>query len=157
MPRHPPCALNSLSHKHTTTTTNAVAIARFMIATQDNLRSIVDTHHAHALNQRTSTTQLLLQDARVHYPVHKQPAHQARATSHPASSRPRRHPPKRQRSSLTGLIPQTPNSVPTHPPPARPPGSTPADPRRDQHGSTEVTDTRRVWFIDDSTSETPPA
>src|SRR3954451_10730118 len=97
------------------------------------------------------------QDARVHYPIHKKPAHQPSNQRNRADHHERGPPPpkqqERQRYRLTadasGL-----NSVPRLPLTPTRPGSTPPT----QELMAVLRSTRHAGrsFIDDSTSETPP-
>lgn len=128
MPRHPPCALHSLSHKHNTTTTTT--------------------------KTRTNTPQTQgasVQDARVHYADLKQQTHQEPRHAKPARRRPRR--PEDSAPPCGGcLILQDPTVCQPHPTRPQPPGSTPHN-----HQGCRVVLRRsrptRGSFIDDSTSE----
>ena len=136
MPRHPPCALHSLSHKHSTKTTktlNTTGITRWR-------QKVTGSHPTSRCSPAT--------DARVHYPIHKQPAHQP---PNPTTVRPRR---KRHRDNqpqpITGcysLIPQGPTVCQHLPHPTTP---------RFHSSKLEVLKGPRTQtrpFIDDSTSE----
>src|SRR6476620_9930893 len=70
MPRHPPCALHSLSHKHSTKTTKTRNIASTCTT-----HTPTNPHPAKPPKQRNRQAHASC-DARVHYPVHKQPTHQ---------------------------------------------------------------------------------
>jgi hypothetical protein len=159
MPRHPPCALHSLSHTpptqpttnphkkrphHTPLSTGDTAKPQTMLVDDESDVAVHTTHY---------------KDARVHYPDLKQqphtyqphtsqrrPAGRAQETQTPPSRRPR---PGALRDRVTaacvGLISQNPNSVPpplVHQAEPHPPTGTKAD--QEEQG------------VDDSTSETPP-
>ena len=122
MPRHPPCALHSLSHKHSTktTTTKTNPAANPPPNKQGGATSRVDKRdHPMVRGDRA--------DARVHYPVHKMPAHQA---GRPESGTPPRRPskdpadprtPRAHAQEARGrLIPQS-STVCPDPAPRRPP------------------------------------
>ena len=104
------------------------------------------------------------QDARVHYPIHKQPTHQPRPPHPPVpGSLRRRQEAIRPAADASGL-----NSVPTpnwtnqranSPLTTGRPGSTPHHTQdKLEHSTTVLRPTRDAGrsFIDDSTSETPP-
>ena len=156
MPRHPPCALHSLSHKHNTTTTTT--------------KTRTDTHtpdHPPPPKDEGRPSGALtasVQDARVHYADLKQQTHQYHPHTHPragAARRPedsdhRTHPrdsPQAERAS--GSILQDPTVCLTPTPPATAPGSTPHPPPKSRTRTvlTSTTRTRAVLIVDDSTSE----
>jgi hypothetical protein len=149
MPRHPPCALHSLSHKHSTKTTKIKLTRKTTKTRQSNNPA---HHKGERLNRllacsfTTSPGVEMPQDARVHYPIHKIHAHQETPGSEDPRP-PRRHPVRRRAREIcltadaSGL-----NSVSKTPPHVRParfhthprseepelqprlPGSTEADP-----------------------------
>jgi hypothetical protein len=138
MPRHPPCALHSLSHKHSTKTTT----------TKTNPKN-----KALRVDKRDNPmVRSCREDARVHYPVHKMPAHQPGHTPRGAPAR------RRLGFSALRLIPQSSTVCQgrLRAPPT--PGSTPGPHphQRREHRARAVLRSRRPQrrsFIDDSTSE----
>ena len=142
MPRHPPCALHSLSHKHNTTTTTT------------KTRTNTPTTHTptggrdderHRCKMLASTMQI----------SNNKPTKQATPPNRV------RRPPRRPRRLQTHPDhsgrpdPSGPNSVPTPPTRPRPPGSTPTRTDKRRHGWVVLRRSRptRGSFIDDSTSE----
>jgi hypothetical protein len=135
MPRHPPCALHSLSHKHNTTTLQRL----------DSRNTPPTPKSRRHITQRCSRPLCRSQTTNPPTPTH---------TTNRVS---RRRRPKKTQTNRPD--PSGPNSVPTPPPTATAPGSTPTPehqpltgpaPRRavlrhDHH--------QRRSFIDDSTSE----
>ena len=155
MPRHPPCALHSLSHKHSTKTTKK----------KDNThhtagRTTLKNHRGrHTTGVRAVRRQPLVKGCRQ---MLASTIHLTRSTPTPATDPPRgarrsgraievvHQPPMRR------LIPQGPTVCQHHP--RAPPTSVP-HPHHPSQGVRVVLGVvghRRGWFIDDSTSETPP-
>lgn len=98
MPRHPPCALHSLSHKHSTKTTKiqnnddpSVYSTQPRWTHQDQTQRSPSKHrnsvhpNPHPHGARPGMPTSCCEDARVHYPVHKKHTHPSRP--------PRPHPP----------------------------------------------------------------
>ena len=137
MPRHPPCALHSLSHKHSTrnTTTKKLQLTH---KTKNNPTN--HTHHttndAHASPARANlTSRIATRCSRPLFTNQTHPPDKPPHRAHPvkAVSSPEPHPPptkedEHQLRQSRHLIPQTPNSVPTTHQPVPHPGSTPTHP-----------------------------
>ena len=118
MPRHPPCALHSLSHKHSTKTTKTLNTTTHTQTSEGPChRALLVASKSDSSWCRTAT------DARVHYPIHKfhtHPSHTPRTThglDGPRDLSP--HSVGKPDSSKLNSVPR-PFSAPM------PPGSTPA-------------------------------
>jgi hypothetical protein len=134
MPRHPPCALHSLSHKHNTTTTTT--------KTRTNT-------HTHPPLQKEPGRMLTGISARCSRPLCRSqttnpptpatthtraaPAKEARRLNTLPPDTIRRH----RKPGTRGPDPSGPNSVPTPTPTPATPGSTPPQTPRSCTGSTE--------------------
>ena len=123
MPRHPPCALHSLSHKHNTTTTTT--------KTRTNTPTTHTPKGARAMSGI---------DARCSRPLcRSQTTNPPSRPPHP----PARQPPRRPRR-LSHLILQDPTVCQPHPTRPQPPGSTPNPPTNaGKTGSTETVTTHQ--------------
>ena len=128
MPRHPPCALHSLSHKHSTRNTTTKE-------TNQRPRTPHTTHTqrvrncAMSLNSRIATrcSRPLFTNQKPAKPTNVTTPPSGKAASKETHTQPRRPSQVRDSDVLCrrSLIPQTPNSVPTTQPPPPRPGSTP--------------------------------
>ena len=161
MPRHPPCALHSLSHKHSTKTTK----------THNPTTPTIKEAAGPLQKQKTTTNQRLSPDARVHYPHVKHPTHQPPPSPTTGRTRERRHrttqptPPLTEQD--TGLIPQGPTAC--HPVSPHMRGTGPASPNQPARSTPTPGQARervvldaghqggQVLYVDDSTSEHPSA
>ena len=162
MPRHPPCALHSLSHTHTNTTQQHPTTTPNSGKRQS--RPTIDTHTEHGVTQRTTNT-LAQPDLR------RQPPHRATGLrcSRPLSNKPNNptqtptpaHPPMHT-PDAGGLIPQAP-TVCQHPPSSTtdhqvpPPDPTPASSSSASSTERQPDPRERGHIVDDSTSEHPSA
>ncbi len=142
MPRHPPCALHSLSHKHSTKTTNYKDRSPTHPRPPSNHQRAQRDPTRHEEINNATTTIRRWRDARVHYPVHKQPAHQPKTHTNRCAlpkeasrHQPHPHPPpdthpktSPAQQHVNSLIPQGPTvcQPPTRAPDT--PGSTPHPP-----------------------------
>ena len=143
MPRHPPCALHSLSHKHSTKTTNVAC----KFATKTGA-----THHPPPGEETMRLARVTPKDARVHYPLDNTPAHQHPIRRQPSPTPGRRRPPHQtSRQGRRSVIPQSP-TVCQRPSPRSADPQVPRPPDQPA-GSTEETHAQERAFIDDSTSE----
>ena len=131
MPRHPPCALHSLSHKHSTrnTTTKKLQLTH---KTKNTHRPHTQTH---APSTGHLTSRIATRCSRPLFTNQTHPPDKPPHRAHPvkAVSSPEPHPPptkedEHQLRQSRHLIPQTPNSVPTTHQPVPHPGSTPTHP-----------------------------
>jgi hypothetical protein len=131
MPRHPPCALNSLSHKHSTESTKTNC--KDSGGHRHRSPGLGRRHYYSRDSPPAESTAGLSRDARVHYPVHKVQTHQGHQPRHGESGPggPRAPtPPQRGRSPADS---SKPNSVPSpvrsrgpqvpRPPPGNPAGT----------------------------------
>ena len=158
MPRHPPCALHSLSHKHNTTTTTKT----YTTHTPPN-------PPPPRKEEGESPTPCASQDARVHYADLKQqthqhqPPHNRAAPAKEASERLTHQqppPPHSEATATSSLILQDPTVCQTNPTHATAPGSTPHTDERPPTGTPHPHEAvlkhdhpDKAAFIDDSTSE----
>ena len=148
MPRHPPCALHSLSHKHSTrnTTTKKLQLTHKTKNNPTNhtahTTTKAETHGTAGQGQLDLSYCYKMLASTIHKP--NPPTRQTPHRAHPvkAVSSPEPHPPPtkedehRLRQSRH-LIPQTPNSVPTTHQPHPHPGSTPTPTPLTPHNSRE--------------------
>src|SRR6476620_7726519 len=144
MPRHPPCALHSLSHKHNTTTTTTKTRTDTHTPDQPTPRRRDGlVRRAYGIGTRCSRPLCRSQTTNPPRTTHT-PSRCAGAQGGPKTHTP----PNRKEPDPSG-----PNRVPTPTPPATAPGSTPTPARRPRRTVLRHDHHQGRSFIDDSTSE----